>query len=230
MPLTVLIPGAGGSAYYWHLVVPELQRHGHDVVAVELPAGDDTAGLDAYTDAVVEAIGDPPTDLVIVAQSFGGFTGPLVCERVPTRLLVLVNAMIPLPGETADEWWTNTGHAEARAAQAAREHRTLGGDNAMIEAFFHDVPPDVTADVFAQGEPQQSERPFADPWPLAAWPDVETRVLQGHDDRFFPVEFQRRVAIERLGIEPDVMPGGHLMALSRPVEVADRLHGYWSVT
>jgi thioesterase domain-containing protein len=44
----VLVPGAGGSAWYWHRLVPLLERAGHEAVAVDLP-GDD-AGLDAYTD------------------------------------------------------------------------------------------------------------------------------------------------------------------------------------
>jgi pimeloyl-ACP methyl ester carboxylesterase len=52
--------------------------------------------------------------------------------------------------------------------------------------------------------------------------------LQGRDDRFFPVEFQRRVVRERLGITPDEMPGGHLLALSQPEELARRLEAYRS--
>jgi pimeloyl-ACP methyl ester carboxylesterase len=221
----VLIPGAGGSAFYWHLVVPRLQAHGHDVVAVELPAADDSAGLDAYTTTVVDATGDR-SNLVIVAQSLGGFTGPLVCDRIPVRLLVLLNAMVPSPGETAGDWWTNTGHAAARQAQAAREGRTVGGEADIVDAFFHDVPPEVKAAVFARGEPAQSSRIFEDPWPLPAWPDVETRLLQGRDDRFFPVEFQRRIARERLAIVPEEIPGGHLLALSQPTLLAERLHAF----
>ena len=46
------------------------------------------------------------------------------------------------------------------------------------------------------------------------------------DDRFFPVDFQRRVAEQRLGITPDVMPGGHLVALAQPAELAARLAAY----
>lgn len=218
----VLIPGAGGIAWYWHLLVPELRNWGHDVVAVDLPAADDSAGLIEYADTVVDAIGDR-TDVVVVAQSFAGFTGPLVCERVPVTLLVLLNAMVPAPGESPGAWWANTGHAEARAEQAARDGRTLADD-----AIFHDVPPDVTAEAMARGEPVQSGTPFAQPWPLRHWPRVSTRFLQGRDDRFFPVEFQRRVARDRLGITPDEMPGGHLVALSRPKDLADRLEAYWA--
>jgi len=78
----------------------------------------------------------------------------------------------------------------------------------------------------ANGAPVQSPTPFTQPWPMKAWPDVPTRFLQGRDDRFFPVEFQRRVVRDRLGIRPDEMPGGHLIALSRPQELADRLETY----
>ena len=72
----------------------------------------------------------------------------------------------------------------------------------------------------------QSGRPFEDPWPLSGWPDVPTRVVAGRDDRFFPIGFQRRVAEERLGLPVDEVPGGHLVALSRPAELADRLVSY----
>lgn len=43
------------------------------------------------------------------------------------------------------------------------------------------------------------------------------------DDRFFPLEFQKRVARERLKAEAEVIPGGHLVALSQPEELAARL-------
>jgi pimeloyl-ACP methyl ester carboxylesterase len=225
MTTYVLIPGAGGDAWYWHLLVPELRERGHEAVAVDLPADDDSMGLSEYADAVVGAIGDR-TRLVVVAQSLGGFTAPLVCERVSVDLLVLLNAMVPSPGESAGEWWSNNGHAKARAEQAARDGRNLAAGEDLKDTFFHDVPPEVTAEAWARGEPRQSGKPFAQPWPLARWPEVPTRFLQGRDDRFFPVEFQRRVVRERLGITPDEMAGGHLVALSRPKELADRLEAY----
>lgn len=210
MSTFVLIPGNGGKAWYWHLLVAELHRRGHEAVAVELPAGDDSAGLEQYVDTVVEAIGDR-TGVIVVAQSFGGFTGPLVCDRVPVDLLVLLNAMVPAPGESAREWSAATGFAF---------------DGELPEDFFHDVAPEVRAEALAAGELPQADKPFLEPWPLAQWPAVPTRFLQGRDDRFFTLEFQRRVVRERLGVPVDEMPGGHLVALSRPVELADRLEAY----
>jgi pimeloyl-ACP methyl ester carboxylesterase len=218
----VLVPGAGGQAWFWHRLVAELERRGHRALAVDLPAGDDSAGLTAYADAVVEAIG-PRSPVVLVAQSMGGLTAPLVCERVQVELLVLVNAMIPLPGETGGAWWTATGQGEAQAAHWAE--LGLPGEPDDDVAFFHDVPDDVVA--AAKDQPfAQSTRPFEDPWPLTRWPDVPIRVLAGRDDRLFPAAFQRTIAAERLGLEVDEIPGGHLVALSRPVGLADRLEAY----
>ena len=222
MTTFVLVPGAGGDSSYWHRLVPELERRGHRAVAVDLPSGDETAGLAAYADTVVTAA-DGAGPVVLVAQSMGGLTAPLVCGRLPVTLLVLVNAMVPRPGETGGEWWIVTGQERARAEDAARAGRIGPPDD--LADFLHDVPDDVAA--AARGRPfEQSTRPFEDPWPLPAWPGVPTRVLAGRDDRFFPVDFQRRVAAERLGVEVDEIPGGHLVALSRPVELADRLEAY----
>ena len=113
MATYVLIHGAGSDSWYWHLVVPELRARGHGVIVPDLPCDDDAAGLAEYTDVVVEAVGDR-RDLIVVSQSLAGFTGPLVCERVPVRLLILVAAMVPVPGESPGEWWGNTGWEEAR--------------------------------------------------------------------------------------------------------------------
>jgi pimeloyl-ACP methyl ester carboxylesterase len=218
----VLVPGAGGDTWFWHRLVAELESRGHAAVPVQLPTDDDSAGLAAYADTVVAAIGDRAR-VVLVAQSMGGLTAPLVCDRVDVRLIVLVNAMIPRPGETGGDWWRATGQAEAQGEHFARLGLDGGGDDAVT--YFHDVPPDVTATAMQQ-ELTQSMRPFEDPWPLERWPDVPTRVVAGRDDRLFPLEFQRRVAAERLGIAVDELPGGHLLALSRPVELADRLEDY----
>jgi hypothetical protein len=64
------------------------------------------------------------------------------------------------------------------------------------------------------------------PWPLEKWPDVPTSLLLCRDDRFFPLEFMRRVAHDRLGITPDEIGGSHCVALSRPNELAERLEKY----
>src|SRR3712207_2302 len=160
MTTFVLVPGAGGDTWYWHRLVAALEGRGHRALAVELPAADDSAGLDAYADTVVAAIGNR-SPVVLVAQSMGGLTAPLVCDRVPVELLVLVNAMVPCPGETGGEWWTATGQGDAQAAYLAE--LGLTGEPADDTTYFHDVPADVVAEAKAQTF-AQSGRPFEDPW------------------------------------------------------------------
>jgi hypothetical protein len=61
---------------------------------------------------------------------------------------------------------------------------------------------------------------------MRSWPDVPTRVLAGRHDRLFSLDFQRRIARERLGLEVDEIDGGHMVAMSNPRELADRLEAY----
>ena len=195
-----------------------LVEAGHEAIAVDLPGDDEAAGLARYTELVVEAIGSR-TGVVLVAGSLGGFTAPLVCERATIRELVLVNAMIPVPGETARGWWAHTGALEAQAEAA----RTSGyGPFDVATYFLHDVD----AETAAEGETYQrseAEIAFESVCAFTMWPAVGIRVLAGADDRFFPVGLQRRVARERLGVEADVLRGGHLLPLVQPRLVADYL-------
>jgi hypothetical protein len=89
----------------------------------------------------------------------GAFVAPLVHRRRPASSIVLVNAMIPVPGETPGAWWENTGQPQAKRDNDLREGRD---------------------------------------------PD------------------QQRIARDRLGIEPDLVPGGHLVALSHRAELVDQ--------
>jgi pimeloyl-ACP methyl ester carboxylesterase len=221
----VLVPGAGGDSWYWHLVAARLHARGHEVLAPDLPTGDETAGLQEYADTVVDAIGER-AGVILVAQSMAAFSVPMACERVDVAQLILVAPMIPAPGETAGAWWENTGQTAARRELEVREGRDPDAPFDVMTGFMHDVPPDVVAALFERGEPRQADKPFEEPWPLDAWPDVPTRVLAGRHDRLFPLEFMRRLAAERLGIAADVIDSGHLPALSRPDELTQRLEAY----
>ncbi len=214
MATFALIHGAGDVGWYWHLVEAELRDRGHEVVAPDLPCDDDSAGLPEYADTVARAIGDR-TDAIVVAQSAGGLTAPLVCDRVAVGLLVLVAPMIPAPGEAPADYWANTRYGQ--------EARDVYDD--PIALFYQDVPPELAAEALGRGR-TQSEARMGDPSPLRAWPGIPTRIVICRDDRLFPARYLRRVARERLGITPDELDGGHTPALSRPDELADLLESY----
>jgi pimeloyl-ACP methyl ester carboxylesterase len=230
MTAFVLVPGAGGQAWYWHRVVPRLRFRGHDPVAVDLPSADEEAQLDDYVRAVVGVV--PPgstldaggAGLVVVGQSLGALVAPLVAQRCAADLLVLVAPMVPRPGETGGEWWRATGQGEAMrgfAVEQGRDPDAVDDDT----LYFHDVPEPVRA--VAMRRPfEQTGAVFGDPWPLDRWPDVPTRVVAGRDDRLFPLGFTGALARERVGVEPDVIDTGHLPALADPDALADLLDHY----
>jgi pimeloyl-ACP methyl ester carboxylesterase len=187
---------------------------------MDLPSEDASAGWPDYVDTVVEAIGDR-SDVVVVAQSFGGFVAPLVCERVPVELIVLVAAMVPAPGEPANDWWANTGYGQAAQEQADEDPDAPDDE---IAIFYQDVDPALAAEALSK-ERDQADIPG--PLPMEAWPDVPTRFVLCLQDRMFPADWLRGVVRERLGFDPDEMDCGHTPALSRPKELSDRLVGYW---
>jgi hypothetical protein len=219
-----LVHGAGDGGWYWHLVEAELRSRGHRTVAPDLPDGD-SATLDDYADAVVDAIGGSAgehDDVVVVAQSFGAFTAPLVVARRPVTRLVLVAGMVPRPGEPPEEWWSHTGYAEAARVQAALDGGLTGHDDPRV-CFYHDVPEPLAAEALGRERAHPSTAAYTQPWPLDRWPDVRTRFVLCTEDRMFPPAFMRRLALDRLGVVPDELGGGHCPALARPRELADLL-------
>jgi pimeloyl-ACP methyl ester carboxylesterase len=223
MATFALIHGGGDVGWYWHLVEAALRQHGHDVVAPDLPCEDDTATLSDYADTVIEAIGGR-RNLVVVGQSFGGFTAALVAGRLPVDALVFVRGMVPAPGETPADWWENTGYRQAAEEQARLDGGLTGSDDPFV-AFYNGVPRALAEEAMSK-ERSESNAAYNHPWPLDALPAVPTRFVLCTEDRFFPAPFMRRVVSERLGVVPDEIAAGHCVALSYPHDVANLLDSY----
>jgi len=217
----VLIPGAGGHAAYWNRLTPELEKGGHRAIAVDIEEDDPSMDLGGFAATVEAAMGDN-VDVIAVAQSLGGFTAPMI--RKPVRMIVLLNAMIPRPGESPNEWWGNTGSFSAR-----REANLAAGRDPEFDFdrhFLHDLPHDARAELLSAAAREPSAAAMAQPCVFGRWPAVPTKVLIGRDDRFFPADFQRRVAKDRLGLDTNEIPGGHVVALSNPSGLAEMLVAY----
>ncbi|MEV4596118.1 alpha/beta hydrolase [Amycolatopsis sp. NPDC049253] len=218
MATFLLIHGGGGSGWDWHLVVDELRRRGHEAVAPDLPIGDPEAKLADFAATATATVEGKP-DIVVVGHSYGGFTAALAAARLENaRLLVFLAGMVPAPGEAPGQWWGNVGF------------ESPGDGLTETETYLGDVPPELAAEALSRSRDQLSAE-WDDPWPDARLPEVPTRVLLCRDDKFFSPELQRRVARERLGFEAgevDEIDGSHGVALSRPVELAERLERYFA--
>lgn len=225
----LLIPGGGGAGYVWHRVVTELTARGHVAIAVDLPAEDAAAGPEQYADhaaaratEATEATGLPGAEQrwTVVGMSLGAFTAPLLATRIRVAEIVLVNPMIPRPGESAGDWWSATGHGEAM-----REAARAGGYSGEfdLEMFFHDLGAAEQEALTAHERDESGS--FDDAFGLAAWPEVPTRVIASTADRMFPATFVARLAQERLDVATTFVPGGHLSPLSQPAAMTSALLG-----
>ena len=222
----LLLHGASSTGWLWHRVEAELRRSGHETVAPDLPCSDPKADLNTYVDVACDAVtpfGDEP--VVVVAQSMAGLIAPVVATRRPVEMIVLVAGMIPRPGETGMKWWEATGQAAAQ-----REHLDALGfagcdplDPEIV--FIHDFDPQLKAESIAH-VPIQHPGPLSTPCPFDVWPSIPTHVIAAESDRLFPLEFMRSQAMDRLGLGVDVIPGGHLAALTQPKELVGLLSQY----
>jgi pimeloyl-ACP methyl ester carboxylesterase len=193
-------------------VSAQLENAGHHALPVDLPGADPRAGLPEYAALIVDTI-ETCVEPVVVAQSMGGFSAVMACDRIPVGRLILVNAMVPAPGETPGDWWAATSAINARIAAA--EAGGYDTDFALETYFLHDLPPEEAAAVLANPG-DEVDIAFGQRCDIERWPDVATSAIIGRDDRLLPVEFQRRLLRERVGVDAIVVPGGHLLALANP--------------
>ena len=209
MATFVLIHGGGSTSWDWHRVSPLLGSAGHDVVAVDLPIEDARSGLADYVRVVTDAVGNR-RDVIVVGHSLGGFTAPLVCDALQADGLVYLSGMIPSPGESFVDWWTNTGH----------DLEEVHDDPAV--SFFGDVPAPLADEARSRARDQQGKW-MSSPWPGERHPATATRAILATGDQFFPAPFMRRHIRDRLGIEPIEIAGGHYAQLTEPQAVAAAL-------
>jgi pimeloyl-ACP methyl ester carboxylesterase len=226
-----LVHGAGHGAWCWERLIPLLEALGHRAVAMDLPCEDPTAGPGCYAEVVDRAI-PAANDLVLVGHSLSGLTIPLVAARRPVRRLVYLCAIVPEFGRSlADQVSADPGlydgvlRTHPGRVTAPDGTVTFRDATAARDVFYHDCTPADVAWAFARLRPQ-APTPRREPCPLAAWPAGERAYILCREDRAVSPAWSRRVARERLGVEPIELEGSHSPFISRPSVLAgvlDRL-------
>jgi pimeloyl-ACP methyl ester carboxylesterase len=223
-----LVHGAGHGAWCWEHLIPALQALGHRAWAVDLPCEDPEAGCLRYAEAVDRAL-PAADDLLLVGHSLGGLTIPLVAARRSVRTLVFLCALVPLFGRSLlDQVAAEPGIYDS--VQRGHPGRITDPDGATWlrdegtarDIFYHDCAPDDVRRAFARLK-RQAAAPRREACPLSAWPPGERAYILCREDRAISPAWSRRVAGERLGVEPIELGGSHSPFVSQPATLADVL-------
>jgi pimeloyl-ACP methyl ester carboxylesterase len=219
-----LVHGGWHGPWCWEPLTGPLRERGHDVVVPDLPSADTELGLEDYADTIERALGDAG-DVILVAHSLGGLVGPVVARRRPLTALVYLCGLVPEPGLSFAE----------QVAGSEEPILTIAGGREMDEqGRSHWPDPDATARImYPDLEPEDASWAFERLRPQAQksqgerspQPPAELRVesIVGTEDGLVNPDWSRRVARERLGVEPVEIPTGHFPMITHPELLADRL-------
>ena len=158
-------------------------------------------------------------EVIVVGHSLGGLVIPLVAEKRRVSHLVFLAALMPKPGMSVVDQRQAEPDSEGVALATYdydAEGRLIMSPDFARERLFHDCSAEIAADAVRQLVPQAmtiiNERT-----PVAAWPPtVPVSYVACLEDRQVPIEWARKAARERLGVDPVELPGGHSPFLSRP--------------
>ena len=216
----VLIHSTGQSAAGWDCVVAALAQRGRRAHAVDLPNDDPDLGTAEYAQLIHRevAVDEQP---VVVAHSGSGVLLPAAARALAARRQVWLAAWVPAAAASFND-------EVERHSEEAFNPEWIGkdaiADAAVAEHFvYHDC--DRATLEWALG----TRRRFV---PLAAFDeripladDIPSTYILATDDRTIRPDWQRRMARERLGVEPLEIPTGHCPNVSHPELLADLLVG-----
>ncbi len=94
----------------------------------------------------------------------------------------------------------------------------------MLTTFFHDVPDEVVAQIMAgEGGEGPADSLFVTPFDRPAWPECRPPCWPAARTGCSRTTSRSGWPRERLGLAVEPLPGGHLVALSQPAALAERL-------
>jgi pimeloyl-ACP methyl ester carboxylesterase len=155
----VLIHGGYHGAWCWDRLTPELERLGHQALAIDLPGCservEEPASLNSWRSALRDVIEDGD---VLVGHSMGGFAISLGADEVPDRIgrLIYLSAAVPIEGEAmnaatsdnvANDWPSVVGMAYDDFIDVVELPNQgpcvrLTRQEAANKLFYHDCTPE----------------------------------------------------------------------------------------
>ena len=225
MATFLLIHGACHGGWCWDEVAPLLQQRGHAVAAPDLPCDDVNAGLPEYADQAESALSGTSGEVVVVGHSLGALTASVVASSRPVRRLTFVAGVIGQPGRSLKDLAATDTDRDMPLGPDDYERDATGAfrftPSGARRVLYHDCSEDAAAAAIARLRFQRSL--WSDRSPFDEWPACETTSIVCSGDRVVNPAWSRRVAVERLAVQPIEMASGHLSFLSQPAQLAEIL-------
>lgn len=222
MSLFCLVHGSGQGPSGWGLLVPELEKRGHQTICVDLPIDEPEAGAERYAQIIAGTLSHQHSPAVVVAHSASGLFLPLVPDYYNVAHMVFLAAAIPEPGQSLRQRF----QADRRMFNPEWVGKDPTIDPAVARAFlFHDCGAAIADWALTTVRLMYARAALEQPCPLHSWPHVPSTYILPSDDRTISPGWWRKEAERLLGFPPLEIPGGHCPHVSRPEELASILDG-----
>jgi pimeloyl-ACP methyl ester carboxylesterase len=214
----LLVHGAWVDGSSWSYVIPILQRHGHHVVAVQLPLTSLAEDV-AWTRHVLAERLHGPT--VLAGHSYGGAVISGAATGVKNAIsLVFASAFAPDQGETLGGLGALFPAPPGLAHVQPDSLGFLWFDPAAIPANFAPDIPLAQARVLAAVQKPIAARSFTDPAGPPAWKTLPSWYLVSTQDRMINPDLERFMAA-RIKARTIEVRSSHASPASHPHKVAE---------
>jgi pimeloyl-ACP methyl ester carboxylesterase len=216
----VLIHSTGQSARGWDRLIAELDLLGSRAHAVDLPNDRPELLARDYASFLADRFSDLD-EPILLAHSGSGPLLPAAATALGARRQVWLAAWVPHPSLSffADA----RAHREKAFAPGWIGRDPTVDDEAAIRFVYHDCDAQTQAWALTTRRPFIPEAVYNET--IALEPTVPSTYILAREDRTIRPEWQRTMALERLGIEATEIPGGHCPNVSRPTQLAKILAG-----
>ena len=213
----VLVHAAWADGSSWNKVTEELQRHGFQVVAAQIPLSSFSDDVAALRKVLVRQEGP----VVLAGHSYGGAVITAAAASNPNvKALVYIAAIVPDEGETVGDVF----HRVPPHPSAPKLRPDVDGFLWLnVDAFRTAVAPDASSSetaLMAATQKPIALQCLSEPMTEPAWKEKPAWFLIAEKDRMVSPETQRFTA-ERMKSKLVFLPVDHTPLASKPAAVAE---------
>jgi pimeloyl-ACP methyl ester carboxylesterase len=209
----VLLHSTGQGATGWARVGAALAERGHRAHAPELPSDPGLLAAD-FAGLIRRHVG-PVADPVVLAHSGAGPLLPAAARALGASRQVWLAAWVPDPAASFAE---DTGRHLRDAFNPDWIGKDPIEDDAAAAFLYHDCDQAALAWALETRRLFLPRGVYGERVPLA--PEIPSTYIVAAHDRTIRPGWQRRMARERLGVEPVELPAGHCPNVSQPERLA----------